>query len=76
MDNNSWAQVRVEPELSPEEVLAMAKAEREKNHRFAENVARANQELAEHRSYSDTELCEMGQEDFVRERREALHEQA
>lgn len=75
MDNDSWTQVRVEPELSPEEVLAMANAERAENRRFAENVARVNQELAEHHSYSDAELCEMGQEDFVRERREALHEQ-
>lgn len=69
MDNDSWAQVRVEPELSPEEVLAMAKAEREKNRRFAENLAKVHQEMMEHHFYTDAELCEMGQEDLARERR-------
>lgn len=68
---DSWMEVRKDPEPGPEQVLAEAKAERERNRRFAESVAKTHREMTQHHFYTDAELCEMGQEDFARDRRNA-----
>ncbi len=71
MDNEtpSWLQVPEEPELTPEEVLAQNKAEKAKNEEFESRIKQISLEMKKHHFYTDKELCEMGQEDFVRERR-------
>lgn len=67
MDKDSWMEVRKEPKLSPEEVLAQAEESRRKNQEFKKMIARRHREMAQHHFYSNEELCEMGQEDFVRD---------
>lgn len=68
MDKDSWMEVRKEPKLSPEEVLAQAEESRRKNQEFKKAVGNRLSEMRHRHFYSNEELCEMGQEDFVRDR--------
>lgn len=67
MVDEIWAEIRKDPEPAPEEVLALAEEERQKNQEFNQNLGKAMAEMRRHHSPTLRELCDAGEEDYARD---------
>lgn len=67
MVDEIWAEVHKDPEPTPEEVLALAEEERQKNQEFNQSLGRAMVEMRHHHSPTLQELCDAGEEDYARD---------
>lgn len=67
MADESWLEVRQDPEPTPEEVLAAAEESRRKNEQFERAFSQTMGKALRQPWPTLQELCDAGEEDYARE---------